>query len=273
VTDPETLAGRRWKQLAPILENRDRVLGLHAEATARAAWLRERLPAMEHEAREAWARAIVAEKPLPKSDERERLADELAALREYGAALDVAVDIVSRELYELRRENQDKWRQEQARTVAQAQRVVHEEGGRKNRQTLAEEQALLAWVDEPLPDVYVGLAEANQQAAVAHQRRAMQPLRALALATDNLARRVRVNELTGGGPYWLTSLARSCRSSNCRAAHCRSGCRPRASHEPERQAHIRTTPAAPAGDQHRGEARLHRAQHHAGRCSGRQQKR
>jgi hypothetical protein len=140
--------------------------------------------------------------PLPTSDELARLQAELVTLEEQAPALDLAVDIIARDLHDLRRRQQDKWHQEQARTVAQAQRVVHEEGGRKNRETLAEEQALLAWVDEPLPDVYVGLAEANQLAAVAYRRREAQPLQALARSTQTLERRVRINELlTGGGRY------------------------------------------------------------------------
>jgi hypothetical protein len=184
-----------------LLANRDRVLAMHADANARAAQLRERLPVAEHEARMAHAHAIVAGKPPPTNDEPDRLAAELTTLQDQLAALDVAVDIVGRELYELRRQKQTRWHEEQARTVEQAQRLVWEEGGRKNRQTLAEEQALLAWVDESQPDVYVGLAEANQLAAVAQQRCAMQPLRALALSTESLARRVRLNELIGEGRF------------------------------------------------------------------------
>jgi hypothetical protein len=42
-------------------------------------------------------------------------------------------------------------------------------------------------------------AEANLLVGVAHRRRDAQPLRALARATENLALRVRINELTGGG--------------------------------------------------------------------------
>jgi hypothetical protein len=201
MTDPETLARRRWKQLAPVLENRDRVLGLHEEANARAAWLRERLPAAVHETRLAQARRS---SPGAAADKR-RAGPAAGGARDARGA---GSRPRSRRRHHcprparLRRRQQDKWHQEQARTVAQAQRVVHEEGGRKNRETLAEEQALLAWVDEPLPDVYVGLAEANQLAAVAYRRREAQPLQALARSTQTLERRVRINELlTGGGRY------------------------------------------------------------------------
>jgi hypothetical protein len=196
--NPEDLAGQRWKQAAHALANRNRVQRLYEEANTRAAWLRERLPTALHEARLTQAQAIVAGKPLPNSDEPARLQAELATLEEQLPAIELAFDIVARDLHDVRRGQQDKWHQEQARAVAQAQWVVHEEGGRKNREALAQEQALLAWVDEPQPDVYVGLAEAGQLAAVASRRRAVQPLQALARSTDKLARRVRINELTGG---------------------------------------------------------------------------
>ena len=109
---------------------------------------------------------------------------------------------MARDLHGLRRGQQGKWREEQSRAVAKARWLVEEEGGRKNRQTLAEEQALLAWVDEPQSDVYVGLAEACQLAAIDHLRRVAQPLQALARSTKTLERRVRINELlTERGRY------------------------------------------------------------------------
>jgi hypothetical protein len=42
--------------------------------------------------------------------------------------------------------------------VERAQQAVYEEGGRRRRETLAQEQALLEWVDQPLGE-YVGLTE------------------------------------------------------------------------------------------------------------------
>jgi hypothetical protein len=44
MTDPETLARRRWKEAAAVLDNRDRVGRLFHEAATRATWLRKRLP-------------------------------------------------------------------------------------------------------------------------------------------------------------------------------------------------------------------------------------
>jgi hypothetical protein len=140
-------------------------------------------------------------KTLPSSDEPARLRAELAGLEDRLPALELAYDMVARDLHELRREKQGKWHKEQAEAVARAQRLVHEHGGRKAREALAEEQALLDWVDQPLGEFF-GLAEAGQRAAVAQVRRDMQPLRALAGATKSLERRVRVNELLrGGGRY------------------------------------------------------------------------
>jgi hypothetical protein len=172
--------------------------GLLDEASTRAVWLRERLPAAVHEARLAQAHAIVNGKPVPTSDEPARLQAELASLEDRLPALEIAYDIVAQALHALRRGQQDKWHQEQARTVARAQQVVHEEGGRKNRAILAEEQALLAWLDE-IPETYVGLAECGLRTAVAYRRRDLQPLQALAGATRRLETRVRINELLTGG--------------------------------------------------------------------------
>ena len=168
MTDPETRARQRWKQAAKALDDRDRVARLLDEANARAAWLRERLPAAVHEARREQAEAFVKEKPVPASGEPARLQAELAALEERLQALELAYDIVARNLHGLRRGQQNKWREEQARAVAKARWLVEEEGGRKNRQTLAEEESLFAWADEPLADTYVGLVEAGQLAAVAY---------------------------------------------------------------------------------------------------------
>jgi hypothetical protein len=115
--------------------------------TVRAVWLRERLPLAERETRAAQAQAIVEGKPPSESDETSRLRDELAALEDDLAVLGLAVDMVGRDLWEVRRDNQAKWHEEQTRVVERARRTVEEEGGRKHRRTL-EEEALLRWIDD-----------------------------------------------------------------------------------------------------------------------------
>jgi hypothetical protein len=169
MTDPETLARRRWKQAAAALDTRDRIVGLHGQASSRLVWLRERLPQAEYEARVARAQAIVEGKPSPKNDEVPRLRDELVTLEDEIPALGLAVDVAGRVLWTLRRDNQAKWEQEQARTVARARRLVEEEGGRKHRQTLAEEEALLDWIAQT-PQEFPSLEEVTQRAVVSNLR-------------------------------------------------------------------------------------------------------
>jgi hypothetical protein len=151
VTDPETLARRRFRSVRRLLERRDKIGNLLAEARRRSGELHAELPQAEQRDREARGRATAEGRSKPQL-EAPQIASELEDVQQRVEDLQAAATVVEQDLQTLRRDKRDPWSERQAGRVEQAKRAVFTAAGELEQavSTLEDENALRAWITEPV---------------------------------------------------------------------------------------------------------------------------
>ena len=151
MTDPETLARKRFRPLANTLERRDRIDRDLRDAREQAGLLTAALPAAERNDRAARGRALADGTPPPKQGKKQRLAAELAATRQRADDLEAASELIAAELLQLRQTRQEDWAGSQTEAVARARAAVLEATGKLESAVAAleDELALRSWIEAP----------------------------------------------------------------------------------------------------------------------------
>lgn len=198
MTNPETLARRRFKPVNRILERREQIARKAIVANEETAALRDKLAQAAQADRAAHAQALATGKTID-SNEEETVRAQLNQAERRAADLAAAAQVVERELVELRAAHRDAWTQAQTDAVAQAEQNLQEAQAR-----LTDERALLTWVGERVESAPVfseqelaGFAAIAAARSEAEARRSS--MQATVRAAEHAKRLARINRLVRGG--------------------------------------------------------------------------
>jgi hypothetical protein len=168
--NPEELACRRWRPVKRIVERRDALASQMTAANTQANLLRDKHAQAIQTDRAVRAQGLAAGKRVD-SNEAESVRAALEHAERQAADLQTALQVVERDLVELRNAERETWQAERVTMLVRAEQDLQQA-----QERLADEQALRDWVAEPvqmpvfseqeLPGLAnFGLARAEAQAA------------------------------------------------------------------------------------------------------------